>query len=523
MEEVDEVPCSVEKWCTFVEKMSNEQRAALFGSGVHCMLEIPMIKMRQSVLKFLVQAFDLKTSTFLLNEGKDQISLSGKDIYVLFGLEDKGLNVVAIIAQEGKDAKGRIPPEWLDPSTENLLIDDLILDVELRGASDDDFVRKAIMVLLGTVIAPYSNKVISKMMYALVEDLDRARKINWNAFTLEFTLEGIRKCKGGRVMRQWPKGNMAALQYMYWEKVQPPGAPAFNPLVSMFPLMKNWTEVEGKKRDNFDAQYGRGKGNIDNDITTEHRLSKVNTTNSGGRKTPVSRKATKTPAKNPPYMEQILERVNRMAGEITLVPKQIATIADSCAERVIAKLNKEGIIYRRENKGTSEGDKESESSKKGVYPSKYFTSVHKDEDVDEDDVKEDELDNANGSTPAPSVAHKLMNDDPQPSVLFNCSKGDQKDPIQITNVLPARSSSSLSSSAFASARPNEPQKRKRMPSAKVRSPYLSEKNANKRQIRDGKTSEGNFHSVDALLQVNDLTEDHVEAAVSLVKELSKCE
>ncbi|KAM0920872.1 hypothetical protein ACQ4PT_007241 [Festuca glaucescens] len=293
---------------------------------------------------------------------------------------------------------------------------------------------------------------------------------------------------------------MAALQYMYWEKVQPPGAPAFNPLVSMFPLMKNWTEVEGKKRDNFDAQYGRGKGNIDNDITTEHRLSKVNTTNSGGRKTPVSRKATKTPAKNPPYMEQILERVNRMAGEITLVPKQIATIADSCAERVIAKLNKEGIIYRRENKGTSEGDKESESSKKGVYPSKYFTSVHKDEDVDEDDVKEDELDNANGSTPAPSVAHKLMNDDPQPSVLFNCSKGDQKDPIQITNVLPARSSSSLSSSAFASARPNEPQKRKRMPSAKVRSPYLSEKNANKRQIRDGKTSEGNFHSVDALLQ-----------------------
>ncbi|KAM0849956.1 hypothetical protein ACQ4PT_053394 [Festuca glaucescens] len=289
-------------------------------------------------------------------------------------------------------------------------------------------------------------------------------------------------------------------EYMYWEKVQPPGAPAFNPLVSMFPLMKNWTEVEGKKRDNSDAQYGRGKGNIDNDITTEHRLSKVNTANSCGRKTPVSRKA-KTHAKTPPYMEQILERVNRMAGEITLVRKQIAIIAGSCAERVIAKLNKEGVIYSRDNKSTSEGDKESESSKKGAYSSKYFTSVHKDKDVDEDDVKEDELDNSNGTTPAPSVARKLMNDDPQPSVLFNCSKGDQTDPIQITNDLPARSSSSLSSSAFASARPNGPQKRKRMPSAKVRSPYLSEKNANKRQIREGKTPEGHFHSIDALLQV----------------------
>ncbi|KAK1619597.1 hypothetical protein QYE76_025114 [Lolium multiflorum] len=203
-------------------------------------------------------------------------------------------------------------------------------------------------------------------------------------------------------------------------------------------------------------------------------------------------------------MEHILERVNHMAGEITLVRKQIASIADSCAERVITKLNKEGIIYRRENKGTSEEDKESESSQKRVYPSKYFTAVYL---VNEDDVKEDELDNANGSTPAASGARKLMNNDPQPSVLFNCSKSDQKDPIQITNVLPARSSSSLSSSAFVSARPNEPQKRKRMPSAKfTRYVFVA----------------GNFHSVDALLQVNDLTEDHVELPVSLVKELSKC-
>ncbi|KAM0851582.1 hypothetical protein ACQ4PT_052348 [Festuca glaucescens] len=187
--------------------------------------------------------------------------------------------------------------------------------------------------------------------------------------------------------------------------------------------------------------------------------------------------------------------------------------SEDMSERVIAKLNKEGVIYRRDNKGTSEGDKESESSKKEVYSSKYFTSVHKDEDVDKDDVREDELDNANGTTPAPSVAHKLMNDDPQPSVLFNCSKGDQKDPIQITYDLPARSSSSLSSSAFASARPNEPQKRKRMPSAKVRSPYLSEKmqNANKRQIREGKTPEGNFHSVDALLQRTEIAYDIAKA------------
>jgi hypothetical protein len=56
MEEVDEVRCSVENWSSFVEKMS---KLHFFGSGVRCMLKIPMIKMRQSVLKFLVEDFDL--------------------------------------------------------------------------------------------------------------------------------------------------------------------------------------------------------------------------------------------------------------------------------------------------------------------------------------------------------------------------------------------------------------------------------------------------------------------------------
>ena len=48
------------------------------------------------------------------------------------------------------------------------------------------------------------------------------------------------------------------MQYLYWEKVQPlEGECAFNPSLSMEPLMRNWTEAAASRRDKFD-----GRGNI---------------------------------------------------------------------------------------------------------------------------------------------------------------------------------------------------------------------------------------------------------------------
>ena len=53
------------------------------------------------------------------------------------------------------------------------------------------------------------------------------------------------------------------MQYLYWEKVQPlKGECAFNPSLSMEPLMRNWTEAAASRRDKFDYDQGRGRGNI---------------------------------------------------------------------------------------------------------------------------------------------------------------------------------------------------------------------------------------------------------------------
>ncbi|XP_073360352.1 uncharacterized protein [Aegilops tauschii subsp. strangulata] len=108
-----------------------------------------------------------------------------------------------------------------------------------------------------------SSKIVPKQYYALVDDVKRISKINWKAFTLRVLLDCLRIVKKGKHLRQWPKGNLALLQYLYWEKVQPvEGECAYNPNLSIQPLMRNWTEVAATRRDRFDYDNGRGHGNV---------------------------------------------------------------------------------------------------------------------------------------------------------------------------------------------------------------------------------------------------------------------
>ncbi|XP_073353550.1 uncharacterized protein [Aegilops tauschii subsp. strangulata] len=116
-----------------------------------------------------------------------------------------------------------------------MMIDELIENIVASGTYDDDFLRRIVLVLLGTVLAPQSTKEVPNAYYKLVHDVEAIKAFNWNAFTL---------------------------RYMFWEKVQPLDDEAFDPLAHEYPLMLNWSEDEAKKRDAYDTSYGRGNGTI---------------------------------------------------------------------------------------------------------------------------------------------------------------------------------------------------------------------------------------------------------------------
>ena len=208
-----DICCSVEKWCGLVNKLTNPQRDKLSDiEFVRCMLDIPSIKMRTILVSYLIQAYDLKTNKFVLQGNTGQISATKEDVYSIFGFENQGFDVEEILDQEGDDAAEAIPVRFLDIRTKILVIDDLINNIVESGDTDDDFVRRVVLVLLGTIIAPRSTKIIPKSYYALVQDINRMRKLNLNDFTLRRCIEGIILVKKGKVIRHWPKGNVALLQ-----------------------------------------------------------------------------------------------------------------------------------------------------------------------------------------------------------------------------------------------------------------------------------------------------------------------
>jgi hypothetical protein len=209
-----EVVCAVEKWCKLLAVLSGAQRARLADTTLHSILQIPSLKMRTMLIRYMVEIFEPTMGSFRVEDQVGEISLGHVDMECILNLDNVGLSAADILAEEGEDIKDRVPPHFLSKSTENIVIDDLIADIIKNKSADDDFLRKVVLVLLGTILAPMHSKIVPKQYYALVADVKRIFKINWNAFTLRILLDCLRLVRKGKHLRQWPKGNLALLQVL---------------------------------------------------------------------------------------------------------------------------------------------------------------------------------------------------------------------------------------------------------------------------------------------------------------------
>ncbi|KAM0849468.1 hypothetical protein ACQ4PT_053718 [Festuca glaucescens] len=139
--------------------------------------------------------------------------------------------------------------------------------------------------------------------------------------------DSMRLGRKGKQIRQWPKGNLGMLQYLYWEKCLPQeGNCAFNPRLSIRPLMRNWNEVAATRRDNFDYENGRGRGNvkIEENITEEYRMQE-------------------------PVVPDLVPARPEKAKPASALPKKkqaAKPIDNDQMERTLELFNKEGVTYK---------------------------------------------------------------------------------------------------------------------------------------------------------------------------------
>ena len=85
---------------------------------------------------------------------------------------------------------------------------------------DDDFVRRAVLVLMGTILAPQSTKFVPYRYYKMVEDVNAIKSYNWNDFALGVCMDAIKKSVEDLEKFKWPIGNLALLQVqVIWYKL----------------------------------------------------------------------------------------------------------------------------------------------------------------------------------------------------------------------------------------------------------------------------------------------------------------
>ncbi|XP_020198095.1 uncharacterized protein [Aegilops tauschii subsp. strangulata] len=282
----------------------------------------------------MVEIFDPSKGRFIVQDLVGEVSLGAVDVECILALENHRLSAEGIFGEEGEDVKDRVPPQF-----------------------------------------PWKTTAI----YAWVDDVKRISKINWNAFTLRVLLDCLRNVRKGKHLRQWPRGNLALLQYLYWEKVQPlEGECAFNPSLSMEPLMRNWTEAVASRRDKFDYGNGRGRGNIkiEDNITKEYRAQE--------RKVPEPEKPKMKPAVGAAKKSKLASNADEMMNLIMkrcidYIRSQMKEIPEQVAERLLEKLYQNGVMYKPAAAGASgnnDADEEVDSFENGS-PEKKF--VYKDD------------------------------------------------------------------------------------------------------------------------------------------------
>ncbi|VAH92613.1 unnamed protein product [Triticum turgidum subsp. durum] len=332
------------------------------------------------------------------------------------------------------------------------MIDDLIEKIVKDKSTDDDFIRMTFLVLLGTIIAPVSHEYVPKKYYALVKNIKLIRKFNWNAFTSRFCLSEIGKLLQDGHVRQWPQGNLALLQYLYWEKVQPITGPKYDPLALLSPLMRNWTEDMAVRRDKYDYEYGRGVGMIDDNITEEYRLKKIAEEEAQKTKKASSKKSnvtgtrkegsTSEASSQKPTMDRILSEMNELRKEMLRLP-------ELCAQRMIEKLNKTGVSYKPSN---LEEDEENlygginESSNDVGRPQKEFVYQKDDSDRFRTPSKMNLQKDDNG-VDVTSRENTPFYCTPE---YWDSFKGDMDDPVQVPEVSDEKAVTSLETDEIAS-------------------------------------------------------------------------
>ncbi|TVU18718.1 hypothetical protein EJB05_34830, partial [Eragrostis curvula] len=252
-----QIACSVERVTKVIKVLTNDQKEAVSALGLGSLLTMKSVKMRAALLKFLIDRYSPQDLCFHIGLN-ESFSLTHEDVQAITGLKNSGQKIKAPNENISSDSPA-IQHISKGVNHEGFEISRLEEAIIFQNNVDDDFIRRFVLYVLGTLLIPVSTTHVPLAYYSLVRNVPLISVINWNELTLGFLRANLELFKDGTHGPQWPYGNLALIQYCYWEKVRPKSSDLFF-CMRKVPLMVNWDEDTAFKRDVYDIAHGRGNG-----------------------------------------------------------------------------------------------------------------------------------------------------------------------------------------------------------------------------------------------------------------------
>ncbi|KAL6840920.1 hypothetical protein ACP4OV_029180 [Aristida adscensionis] len=243
------VVCSPSRYAMVVQKLTDDHKRAISKAGFDGMLHMKPTFLRRVMLVNLARRNNITTECFSIAD--KEIPITTSDVYHIMGLPVEGRtidlrNAPEVNMQLFQSYKSKKAGE------SQITLKSLEASICSSKVPDDDFVRQFVLYTIGIILAPTTKDYVDSKYLTLVEKVEDIQTFNWGEYTLRHLkgslLNFIQRAQANL------QGNLALLQFWYWEHVQSYRRHGVSYSSKPCPLMSRWDENTAKLRANaYDA------------------------------------------------------------------------------------------------------------------------------------------------------------------------------------------------------------------------------------------------------------------------------
>ncbi|TVU04427.1 hypothetical protein EJB05_50000, partial [Eragrostis curvula] len=237
------VVCSPTRYVNIVEGLSDKHKTAIKNVGFEGMLHMKKIHLRRLMLVKIAKRYIQETQSFLL--GGKEIRMTPSDVYHIMGLPIQGNNIdVSAVTHINKELLCAYRSK--KRSCNQITLKALEQSITASKDPDDDFIRQFVLYTIGIILAPTTKDYVNSKYLAFVEKVTEIPKFNWGQFTFTNLLGCIHSFTQAEKVNL--QGNLALLQFWYWEHIQAYSQHDVSYSPAPHPLMARWDEQNAKLR-----------------------------------------------------------------------------------------------------------------------------------------------------------------------------------------------------------------------------------------------------------------------------------